>query len=232
MKHGEVSNYDESNKFFKRAGKSKEEPKAAVLPDSPTLPDSLPQPTKTPSSLHKALLEDQQFKFLPNSSKEAEAQDNSVAFWPQNEVNLPASPDYNKNDESFERSAGIGNDKSDAQENDNIDKTEFSKDFKNVDLNSPKSLFVYLSNGLRQSQAPKGGPEIFEATSPAHGSRGGQWDGNLDDPKRANFRLNLINIDDNIMVPEISNSRPGETGTRGGLFSSIASEKSRRLDPQ
>jgi hypothetical protein len=189
-------------------------------------------PVKTPSSLHKTLLEDQQFKFLPNSHKETEAQDNSVAFWPQNEVNLPPSPDYNKNDESFERSAGIGNDKSDAQENDNIDKIEFSKEFKNADLNSPKSLFVYLSNGLRQSQATRGGAEMFETSSPSHAPRNGQWEGNLDDPKRANFRLNLINIDDNIMVPEISNTRAGESGTRGGLFSSIASEKSRRHDPQ
>lgn len=206
---------------------------------SPELTDSLlanplPAATKTPSSLQKAMLEDQTFKYLPTTGRESgEVQENSVAFWPTNEGNLPASPDYNKNDESFERSAKMGNDKSEAQEIDNIDKTEFGKEMRNDNLNSPKSLFVYLSNGLRQSQIPKPGPtDLFDQSSPGRQGRGSAWEGANDDPKKALFRLNLINIDDNIMVPEISGVRGAEPPLRGGLFSSIASEKSRRLDPQ
>lgn len=234
LKHGEVSNFDESNKFFKRAGKQRADDKPfANEQPSPPLPEAFRAhavPAPPPSSLQKTMLEDQQFRFLPGNTKEAEGTDGFATLWPPNEAQLPGSPDYNKNEESFERSAGLGKEQSDAPDHEIIDKTEFSKEARNADLGSPKSLFVYLSNGLRQNPLPKQGPEPLEQASPGRTGRTANWEGPLDDVRRGHFRLNLINIDDNIMVPETSGLR--ETGGRGGLFGSMASEKSKRMDTQ
>lgn len=244
---------DESNKFFKRGPKLKHSalaedregdedglspPFARSLPGSPKHHDHRPQN----STLQTAMLEEQQFKFQPHQNfREGEGGDQATEQnWIGIEQNLPASPDYNKGEDSFEKANQYTDQlKIDAQEAENFEKAGNSYQHKNSNLNSPKSVFKYLSHGLKNNSYPfvSGmGFEHQEGLVLPLPDRFDGWGGVIEESRKKNFKLNLINVDDplpvsdQIAVPDLHPVRGAEARQKGDLFSSMVSDRSGRND--
>lgn len=132
--------------------------------------------------------------------------------------NFSFSPEY-KPEENFIADIKFGPDKMKMKDSEEQEHEKNARNHKNSDSESPKSLFRFFTETFKN---PK--PFISHSShffnydgdsSPERQSpiRQFKYDAFLGELKNPEFLLNLINIDDNICVPEIANL-PGGSGFR------------------
>lgn len=239
MKTGDALNSDESNKFFKRPQRGRDAPPLDRRPADPSLTspahasdDSVDSPAErlrvgTDCPLTKAMLEENKFKYQPSlAPHEGESVDREPeANWTAPDA-FPSSPAYNKHDDSFKE----GSDDNEVYRQVLGNASVAEKEGKLSGCNSPK-LHAYqaISHGFRYNRF---GPtannfDIYDNPTilmlPLR-----HIGGTSDDLQKPSFKLNVINIDDQIAVPSVTSR--GEAEMRGLLFSGATSEKNSKKE--
>jgi len=146
---------------------------------------------------------------------------------------LRFSPEYRAED-NYGVDANMSNDKFEIRQSENLDATFTSRNFKPLTLDSPKSLFRFLSDGLKSKTIfkPNFGRLNDTGDFPTElllKTENG-WEVGTEEARRGGFRLNPIYIDEHIMVPEIANNRERQPMRSLDLGSSAQSEKSTKKD--
>ena len=237
IKNGEIANFDESNKFFKRTTKSRliehmRSPPMSLVDQSYVLGAKSFDDSFCPN---KPAYNENHCFVRPHLNIEKEHEHgedriNDISLLNDDQT-IKFSPEY-KPEENYAHEMNFSTDKFELRENENMDATFNSKHLKPSNLESPKSLFRFLSDGLKSKTAVKplsgrlgDGGELSPDLMVRPGTG---WDQGSDDFKKNGFCLNLINIDENILVPEIVNSRSRESFIKFDLTNSLASDKSKK----
>ena len=237
IKNGQISDMDESNKFFKRNCKGKmldgsqnvlmisTEP--LMDPLVPTSEDNLNQ-QKSNTSGEKSLS-----KSPGAVEKELEPiealHDLSLVNDDQN-FKLH-SPDY-KVDENDVLENNLSWEKFELRESENINNNVDSKYRNYLSRDSTKSLFRFLSDDLINKNGCNA--KINRVTSNTEFNAeslvkpGNGWEVGVDEFRKSGFRLNPISIDEHIMVPEIVYNKNRECLKRYDLSGGLATERTQR----
>ncbi len=239
LKQGDVSNADESNRFFKRPQRNKEGNgtfEGLQIDVSHSLPannsdGSIESPAEkqkvaTECPLGKAMLEENKFKYQPNQMPhEGESVDPAMeANWGGPADTIPGSPGYDKPEESFNSDYNdvlghaLGNNSiADKEGKHSGSSSPKSRPYQRIANIYRNSVFGQLNNNFDTYE----NMNILTLPFRNNGITS-------DDLQRRNFTLNVINIDDQIAVPSVTNK--GEVESRQFLFSGTASEKNSKKE--
>lgn len=179
-------------------------------------------------------VEEKSFALKPiNSEKEFEqmetirdmsilADDRTVKF----------SPEY-KPEDNYGVNMNLSKDQFESRESENMNATFTSGNFRQ-NLDSPSTLFRFLSDGLKLKTTPKLNfkrwNDVMDLSNEMMLKTGNVSELGREELRKGRFILNPISIDEHIMVPEIANNRDRQQMSTLDLGASFTSDKSKNKE--